>query len=238
MNASGAPKIAVIGDGKMGHAVAQLAADAGLVVTAVIGEARNVRGAGITAESLGGASVAIEFTLPSAAADNVRACLRAKCAVVVGTTGWYDELDSVTRAVREAGGALLYAPNFSLGANIFWQVAEYAASLAAYAGGFDAHIAETHHAAKKDAPSGTALELARRASAAFGRDIPVTSMRVGSVPGTHELLFDGAFEQIRLEHVARDRRVFAQGALAAARWLAGRTGVFTMRDVLAGSPTS
>jgi len=97
---------------------------------------------------------------------------------------------------------------------------------------FDAHVVETHHAAKKDAPSGTAIALERAASSALGRSIPITSVRTGHVPGTHELSFDGPFEQIRLTHTARDRRVFADGALHAAEWVRGRRGVFTMRDVL------
>src|SRR5436190_479998 len=100
--------------------------------------------------------------------------------------------------------------------------------------GFDVHIVETHHAAKKDAPSGTAANLAKAGAGELGRDIPITSIRTGSVPGTHELIFDGTFETIRLEHVARDRRVFADGALLAAKWLIGRHGVFTMADVLRG----
>ena len=98
--------------------------------------------------------------------------------------------------------------------------------------GFDAHLVETHHTEKKDAPSGTGRLLADRAGAAAGRTVPVTSVRVGQVPGTHELVLDAGFEQVRLVHEARDRRVFAAGALAAARWLVGRTGVFTMDDML------
>jgi 4-hydroxy-tetrahydrodipicolinate reductase len=112
-----------------------------------------------------------------------------------------------------------------------------AARLFAAIPGFDGHMVETHHTAKKDAPSGTAASLARSAERAGGRPLPITSVRVGSVPGTHEVIFDGAFEQVRLVHEARDRRVFAEGALTAARWLVGRTGVFTMQDVLS-SPTA
>jgi 4-hydroxy-tetrahydrodipicolinate reductase len=125
-------------------------------------------------------------------------------------------------------GALLAAPNLSLGANAFLPIAEYAARLIT----FDAHIVETHHAAKRDAPSGTALELARRTGAARGSDIPISSIRTGNVPGTHTLLLDGGFEQIRVEHVTRDRRVFADGALTAAGWLIGKRGIFTMTDLL------
>lgn len=226
------PRIAVIGMGKMGRAVAQLAEERGWPVVATIDAASNAGGVGITRERLGGATVAIEFTRAEAAPANVRACARAGCPVVVGTTGWDAEREAVERDVLLAGGAMLWSPNFSLGVNLFWQVAEFAARLVARVPGFDVHILETHHAAKRDAPSGTALELRRLSAAALGREVPVTSVRVGSVPGTHELLFDAPFEQMRLEHVARDRRVFAEGALAAARWLVGRQGIFTMRDLL------
>jgi 4-hydroxy-tetrahydrodipicolinate reductase len=218
----------------MGCALAQVAAERDWPVAAIIDESGNRDGRGITGQSLAGADVAIEFTTAAASPANVRACVRAGCPIVVGTTGWDDVRSAVELDVLSAGGAMLWSPNFSLGVNLFWQVAELAARLAARAGGFDAHIVETHHAAKRDAPSGTALALQRLASAAWGggREIPVTSVRVGAVPGTHELLLDGPFEQVRLVHEARDRRVFAEGALAAACWLVGRHGVFTMRDFL------
>jgi 4-hydroxy-tetrahydrodipicolinate reductase len=154
--------------------------------------------------------------------------------VVCGTTGWYDQLRVVTASVERYDGALLYAPNFSLGVAMFMRAVRALAEAARSAGGFDAHIVETHHAAKKDAPSGTALVVQREASEGLGREVPVTSIRTGFVPGTHTLVVDGQFEQIRVEHEARDRRVFADGALTAARWLVGRRGVFTMDDVLAG----
>jgi 4-hydroxy-tetrahydrodipicolinate reductase len=131
---------------------------------------------------------------------------------------------------------MLSAPNFSVGVAVFDRVVAEAARLFGRLDGFDAHLIETHHAAKKDAPSGTAGALATTASAALGRAIPVTSVRTGHVPGTHEVVFDAPFEQVRLVHEARDRRVFAEGALVAARWIVGRRGVFTMADVLSGSP--
>jgi 4-hydroxy-tetrahydrodipicolinate reductase len=226
------PRLAVIGMGKMGRAVVQLADERGWPVVATIGAATNDGGCGISRATLDGADVAIEFTTPRAAPANVLACARAGAPVVCGTTGWDDARADVEREVLSANGALLVSSNFSLGVQLFWEVAEFAARLAAGLPEFDAHIVETHHAAKRDAPSGTARELARRGAAALGRAIPVTSVRVGAVPGTHELVFDAPFEQLRLEHVARDRRVFAEGALAAAAWLVGRTGVFTMRDFL------
>ena len=154
----------------------------------------------------------------------------------MGTTGWYDQLPAVRAEVEAAKGALLSAPNFSVGVAIFDRVVAEAARLFAGVEGFEAHMIETHHSAKKDAPSGTAGALARTAEAALGRALPITSVRVGSVPGTHELIFDAPFEQVRLIHEARDRRVFAEGALVAARWLVGRTGVFGMQDVLSPPP--
>jgi 4-hydroxy-tetrahydrodipicolinate reductase len=227
--------VALIGMGKMGRALAALAPDRGFRVVAELDPARPGY-AGITRESLAGAQVAIEFTTPAAAPANARACAAAGCPVVVGTTGWYDQLPSVAAEIERVGGAILTAPNFSVGVAVFDRVVAEAARLFAQLDGFDAHLVETHHAAKKDAPSGTAGALARTASAALGRAIPVTSIRIGHVPGTHEVVFDAPFEQVRLVHEARDRRVFAEGALVAARWLVGRRGAFTMADVLSGTP--
>jgi 4-hydroxy-tetrahydrodipicolinate reductase len=228
-------RLAVIGDGKMGQAIASLATEHGFEVVALLGEAQ-VLPHGITGPLLANAEVAVEFTMPRHAASNVRGCIAAGCPVVSGTTGWDDERAAVEAEVRAKDGALLWAPNFSIGVHLFSRIVEYAARLMAVANaGFDSHLVETHHNQKLDAPSGTACALAGRAEAASGRPMAITSVRVGSVPGTHQVIFDGAFEQIRLEHVARDRRVFATGALAAARWLVGRHGVFTMDHMLGTS---
>lgn len=224
--------IAIIGDGKMGQAIRQLAIEKGWKVAAMLGERESANGAGITSASLGKANVAVEFTQPDAAVANVTASLRAGVPVVVGTTGWYDSLAEVTRVATETGTGLLWSPNFSLGVNVLIELARYAGTLMQPLEGFDAHIVETHHSRKKDAPSGTAIAIGKAASDALDRPIPTTSVRTGSVPGTHELIFDGAFEQLALTHLARDRRVFAEGALQAASWLIGKKGVFTMRDVL------
>ena len=223
--------VALIGMGKMGRALASLVPDRGFRVVATL-DPSQPEFRGVTTDALGGARVAIEFTTPDAAPDNVRACAAAGCPVVVGTTGWYDRLEEVAAEVERRGGAMLTAPNFSVGVAVFDRVVAEAARLFAQLDAFDAHLVETHHAAKKDAPSGTAGALARTVEASLGRAIPVTSIRTGSVPGTHEVIFDAPFEQVRLIHEARDRRVFAEGALLAARWLVGRRGIFTMRDVL------
>jgi 4-hydroxy-tetrahydrodipicolinate reductase len=223
-------KVAIIGLGKMGRAVREVAAERGHVVVAEIGS----RGEELTVARLAGAEVAIEFTRPESAVANIRTCLAAGCPVVTGTTGWYDQLSVVGPEVERAGGALLWGPNFSVGAQILYELGALAGRLTRAAGGYAAQIVETHHAAKLDAPSGTAKQLAR----AIDHDVPITSVRVGHVPGTHTAIFDGAFDQIVVEHVVRDRRVFADGALTAAGWLIGKRGVFTMRDVLgAGAAT-
>ncbi len=225
-------KLAVIGDGKMGQAIASLAVTHDFEVVALLGE-REVLPNGVTKQLLNGADVAVEFTTPQYAAQNVRACIAAACPVVCGTTGWEASRGEVEAEVRAKKGALLWAPNFSIGVHVFARIVEHAAKIIAEANaGFDAHLVETHHTQKLDAPSGTARALADRAAKALGKPIPISSVRVGHVPGTHEVVFDGAFEQIRLEHIARDRRVFATGALSAARWIAGKHGVFTLDDML------
>jgi 4-hydroxy-tetrahydrodipicolinate reductase len=225
-------RLAIVGDGKMGRAIDGLARERQFVVTAIIGGADNTGGQALTRDRLGDAEVVIEFTEPRAAPANIVAAIRAGYPVVTGTTGWAEQLQSVTTEVREIGGALVHAPNFSIGVNLFLAIAAAAGRVMHHAPEFDPHIVETHHAAKKDAPSGTAAALEQSVAGPLGRAVNITSVRTGHVPGTHELSFDGAFEQIRLTHVARDRRVFADGALRAAAWVRGRRGVFTMRDVL------
>jgi 4-hydroxy-tetrahydrodipicolinate reductase len=227
------PRLAIIGMGKMGRAIEQLAPERGFEVVARIDPSGGDAPA-VSSESLRGAEVAVEFTVPAAAPGNVLAALEAGCPVVVGTTGWYEHRPEVEEFARRREGAILISPNFSVGVAAFGAIVRAASHALKKAPGFDAHIVETHHAAKKDAPSGTAASLERQAADEWGRPIPITSIRTGSVPGTHELIFDAPFEEIRIVHVARDRRVFADGALLAARWLVGRRGVFTMHDVLGG----
>ncbi|PYO46554.1 MAG: dihydrodipicolinate reductase, partial [Gemmatimonadetes bacterium] len=146
--------LAIIGDGKMGQAIRQLAVERGWRVTAVVGERESADGVGISRLSLGEPDVAVEFTQPSAAVANVSACLRERVPVVIGTTGWYDSLQEVTRIATETGTPLLWSPNFSLGVNVLIELARYAARMMSTLEEFDAHIVETHHSKKKDAPSG------------------------------------------------------------------------------------
>ncbi len=225
-----APRIAILGMGRMGREIEALALERGVTVVARLDQ-EQVANRGAALEALAAAEVAIEFTSPGAAVGNIHLCLEAGCPVVVGTTGWYDELDAVRGRVAEQGGSLLYAPNFSVGVAMLKALAERAGALLAGVEGFAVHLTDTHHAAKKDAPSGTALQL-KAALDKGGHDVPVTSIRTGHVPGRHEVCIDGAYEQVLLVHEARSRRVFADGALRAALWLRGRKGVYTMDDVL------
>ena len=231
---SGIGKLAIIGDGQMGRAVHALAADGGWDVVAMIGRDGNQNGKGITRESLRGAGVAIEFTEPSAAAANIEAALNARCPVVVGTTGWHEELPRLEKIAARSDTPLLWSSNFSTGVNVFLEIARRAGELLRDSPAFSARIVETHHTRKKDAPSGTAIAIEKATRETLGRAIPIESVREGEVVGTHQLTFDSEFEQIALVHTARDRRVFAQGALRAAEWLLNKKGggVFTMRDVL------
>ncbi len=217
----------------MGSALERVAAERGVEVAAVLDRAA-MAGDAEARSVLTDVDVALDFSVPAAVVANVRTCLEAGCAVVVGTTGWYDHLDALTEQVVARSGAMLWASNFSLGVAWLTRLVRVAGKLAAPAEPFDAHLVETHHAGKRDAPSGTALTLGQAMEETLGRPVPISSVRVGSVPGTHEVVLDGPFETLRVSHTARDRRVFADGALTAALWLRGRRGVFTMDDVLEG----
>lgn len=225
-------RVALVGMGRMGRALDALAEERGLSVVSRIGSAQTARG--LTRDDLAGAHVAIEFTQPESTVKNAVALLALGCPVVIGTTGWSQHQAVLDHAIQQHQCAALFSPNYSIGVQLFLAFAEEAARRARSVPSFDAHIVETHHAAKKDAPSGTGMAIAERVEAGLGRPVPVSSVRVGSVPGTHEVIFDAPFEQIRLVHEARDRRVFADGALTAARWLAaGRApALYSMQDVL------
>ena len=234
--ASGLPvRIALIGMGRMGRALDALAPERGCRVVARLDAAEMTTG--VSAADLHGAQVAIEFTTPESSVANAIALLQVGCPVIIGTTGWSKQLPHIEAATQDAQCAALWSPNFSIGVQLFLAMAEDAAKRARQVTGFDTHVVETHHVAKLDAPSGTGLAIVDRLREGLGREVPITSVRTGSVPGTHEIIFDAPFEQIRLIHEARDRRVFADGALTAARWLAASRapGVYTMRDVLASS---
>lgn len=225
------PRIAILGMGRMGREVDAAARERSVEVVARL-DVDDVADREAAIAALGESDVAIAFTVPDSAVADIELCLDAGVPVVVGTTGWYEHLDDVRSRVRERGGSLLYAPNFSIGIALTRALLERAAELLPSMEGFDLAITETHHAAKKDAPSGTAL-LLQDQLAGSGREVPITSIRLGHVPGRHEVCIDGLYEQVVVSHEARNRRVFADGAITAALWLRGREGVYTLDDVLA-----
>jgi 4-hydroxy-tetrahydrodipicolinate reductase len=227
-------RIAIVGNGKMGRAVAALAQERGHAVR-VIGREENVGGGALSRDRLAGVDVAIEFTRPDAAVANLERLIEAGLPTVTGTTGWSAELPRIERLVHQRGGALLHAANFSVGVHLFLRAARELAALFAGRPEFDAFILEEHHAAKRDAPSGTAAALRAGAREAdSGRELPITSVRAGSIPGTHVLTYDGPHETVTLSHVARSRGAFAAGALAAAEWLPGHPGVHRFEAMLFG----
>ena len=225
-------RVAIIGDGQMGVAAAALAAARGWSITAHLGRHENKEGKGIARDALGNPDVIIEFTQPSAAVANVRAAVQAGIPIVCGTSGWYDALPLVRELVETQRGALFWSANFSVGANLLFQLAREAGRRLQRHPAFATHIVELHHGAKRDAPSGTAIVLEEFLREGLRKATPITSVRAGSAPGEHTVIIDGTFEQLTLKHEARDRRVFAEGALIAADWLVGRSGVFTMTDLL------
>jgi len=229
-------RIAIIGAGRMGRAIAELAAGRGHEVADVVGGDTNRGGTGLTAERLAGVEVAVEFTRPDAVVANLERLVALGIPTVTGTTGWSAELPRIGALVQDRGGALLHAPNFSIGVALLFRAAREVAARFAGRDRFDALLVEEHHGAKRDAPSGTALALqAALQSGDPGRGFPITSIRGGHHPGRHRVTWDSPFETIHLEHATRDRRTFAEGALQAAEWLPGRTGVFTFDQMLFGS---
>jgi 4-hydroxy-tetrahydrodipicolinate reductase len=228
-------RIAIVGHGKMGQAVAALAKERGHTIHSVIDSKDNAGGQGLTRDRLAGADVAVEFTRPDAAVGNLERLIDLGLPTVTGTTGWTEALPRITNLVNQRRGALLHAPNFSIGIQFFLQAARELARRFRVHLEFEDAIVEEHHAGKVDAPSGTALLLQRQLGREDpARKFPIRSVRAGTVPGTHTLTYTGPHETITLSHVARNRQSFAAGALAAAEWLPGKTGVFTLEDMLVG----
>ncbi len=227
--------IAIIGNGKMGKAVAALAAERGHAVTTVINRIENPNGRALTAERLAGVDVAVEFTRPDAVVANLERLIELRLPTVTGTTGWHNDLPKVTDLVERQGGALLYAANFSLGVQLFLRVARQLARSFRGRPEFTVSILEEHHKTKVDAPSGTALLLQRELwTEEPVRRFPITSIREGDSAGSHALTYESRHETVSLRHESRSREAFAAGALAAAEWLPGHTGIFTFEDMLFG----
>jgi 4-hydroxy-tetrahydrodipicolinate reductase len=219
-------RLLIVGYGRMGRIVDALSAEYGMEIAGRL----DIADAGAEWPE---ADVAIDFSIADAVPGNVRRLAAQGVHVVIGTTGWGAHEADLRREVEARGIGVVAAPNFALGVNLFAALAARAAELMAPHGEFGAWIHEAHHAAKRDAPSGTALLLASALrDAGYTAPVDVSSTRAGSIPGTHTIGFDAAGETITLTHTARDRSGFARGALEAARWVHGRTGWFTMRDVL------
>ncbi len=245
-------KLALVGYGKMGRAVESVVIERGHEVVARIDPTLDTPD--VDAKTLGGADVAIEFTVPGAAVDNIAALAAAGVDVVVGTTGWHERLDEAAAAVNAAGTGMVHAANFSLGVNLFLRLARVAARMADALDEYDVHIREAHHRHKIDHPSGTAItladilieELAGKESwsatlpdgAPHPQVLYVSSERVGETAGSHVVGLEGPDDRIELRHDARTRAGFARGAIAAAAWIRGRSGVFTLDDMLAETFTS
>ena len=229
-------KLALIGHGKMGRLVEQLAPQHGFEVAFVLTSTGNSHARAITREVFAGIDVAIEFTTAEAAPDSLKALAAAGVQTVTGTTGWLDRLPEVIEAVDKAGTGLVWSPNFSVGIVAFRKLVSEAAALLKNEKEYGTWAWEIHHDAKKDAPSGTLLQLVQTMKQkGYERPIDVSASRAGRHPGTHEIGFDSAADTITLRHVARNREGFANGALKAARWILGRKGVHTFEEVVFGS---
>ncbi len=237
-------KLGILGYGRMGHAVEEelKLGDYGLELAWTLDAGTSNTD---LRKALKNAGVVIEFTRPEAAVANISAAIESGVPVVSGTTGWYGHLEVVRKVCEQHQGAVLYSPNFSIGVNLFFVLSAYAAKLMAPHQRYKTRIVETHHTAKLDAPSGTAIRLAEEvlrelpqyrswvnASETLPGQLPVISLRKPEVPGTHEILFESPEDLLRLEHVALSRAGFARGALQAAQWLPGKKGVLTMQDML------
>ena len=225
--------VLLLGHGKTGALVAEVARERGHKVE-VLSSRDNEHASALTPERLANWDVVIDFTNPDAVLNNIEACIRSKSAMVVGTTGWYQHLQEVERKVLEVGGGLLYGSNFSVGVNVFFEIAAAAAKGVSH--GYSVRIIERHHAQKKDAPSGTALSIQRIVSEVGKVKPEITSVREGDTVGAHVLLLDGPDDTMMLVHDAKSRRGYAEGAVRAAEWLKGRSGFYEFRKIFGELP--
>jgi 4-hydroxy-tetrahydrodipicolinate reductase len=225
--------LALIGYGKMGKLIEQLAPTQGAVVQLKLDEFNNANFEGITSQNFRGVDVAIDFSIPVAAVENIERISALGVNIVVGTTGWFEHLDRVRTVIANNGTGLVWSPNFSIGVNAFFRIVAEAARLMANETAYEAWAYEIHHSAKKDAPSGTLWKLIEQMKkAGYTGKIDASSNRAGAHPGTHEIGFDSAADTITLRHAARSREGFAQGALRAASWIAGKKGFYEFSDIV------
>jgi 4-hydroxy-tetrahydrodipicolinate reductase len=224
-------RLALLGQGAMGQLVGRLAREGGHEVATILGSRESEFKVEELAEILGGHDAAIDFTVAEAVPRHVEACALARVPLVEGTTGWHARLEDVRNTIEKESGALIYGANFSVGVNLFYRVVARAAELFR---GFEyaPFVEEAHHSRKRDAPSGTAIRLRDIVADAYGSDVPVTSTRAGHIPGTHRVGFDSHADTVTLTHTARSREGFAAGALVAARWIQGKTGLYEFSETL------
>ncbi|MEC4114744.1 4-hydroxy-tetrahydrodipicolinate reductase [Myroides pelagicus] len=229
-------KIALLGYGKMGKIIERIALERGHEI--VLRKTSESSFNGIEK-----ADVAIDFSVPSSAVENIKAALDAQVPVISGTTGWLEHYDEITSYCNEQEGAFLYGSNFSLGVNIFFKLNEYLAKMMNQLEQYNVSMEEIHHTQKLDAPSGTAISLAEGIIAnsnytnwtleqANTQEIHIDAKRIDSVPGTHSVFYDSAIDQIEIKHTAHSREGFALGAVVASEWIKDKKGIFTMQDVL------
>jgi 4-hydroxy-tetrahydrodipicolinate reductase len=219
-------KIALLGHGKMGQLVEHAAQREGIDIVAVVDPVSGSRG------SISDAEVCIDFTEPGAVIENIKAAAQARVSMVIGTTGWYDQLDVAREIVKASGIGLVYGSNFSVGVNLMFKLTQVAAELFSRFPSYDPFIEEAHHKSKKDAPSGTAVFLKRILEAEYKSATPTASTRAGYIPGKHVVGFDSEADTLTITHNARSRAGFVEGALIAAAWVVGRKGVFEFAEII------
>jgi 4-hydroxy-tetrahydrodipicolinate reductase len=235
-------KIALLGYGKMGHAIEEIALQRGHEIVLRITD-ENLQE--FTKENIQRADVAIEFTNPHSAVENILFCLNENIPVVCGTTGWLHQLKVIEEKCKEVNGAFLYASNFSIGVNIFFELNKKLATLLKPHSAYHVAIEEIHHTQKKDAPSGTAITLAEQIIETFPQknkwvnaetqdenELSIISKRIDEVPGTHSVKYSSSVDDIEIIHTAHNRKGFAEGAVLAAEFLQNKKGIYSMKDVL------
>jgi 4-hydroxy-tetrahydrodipicolinate reductase len=226
-------KVALVGYGKMGRLIDQLAAADDCEIVLRLDEHNNQDGIGITSENFQGIDVAIEFSTPQTVLSNINRMAALGVNMVIGTTGWAGDRERVKKLIEERGLGLVWSSNFSIGVNVFQRIVAEAARLLEHHPQYESWAWEIHHSAKKDAPSGTLLKLVEEMRrAGWDRTIDQASSRAGAIPGTHQIGFDSSSDTITLTHTARNREGFARGALQAARWIAGKQGFHELSEIL------
>ncbi|MBO0727470.1 MAG: dihydrodipicolinate reductase [Blastocatellia bacterium] len=226
-------RIAIVGYGKMGRMIERIAEARGHEVVARFDIDNNRDGEGLTAENLKGVDAAIEFSTPETAVENLRRLIELRIPAVAGATGWYARLDEIKKLAAESGSPLVFSSNFSIGMNLFFRVVREASELFARHDQYDPFLVEAHHKFKKDAPSGTALIIAKLMRESYGDRAPeAVAIRAGHIPGTHEVGFDSEADTITLTHTARSREGFAAGAVLAAEKIVNKQGVYEFSELL------